>query len=84
MLVGGLLGSEVPLLGQILGALRLRERIHKRILIIEVFNLCNQNWGGQGLTLRQHRPLFRGLVCQVMQDGDWDELKDLVDVLGLA
>ena len=84
MLVEGLLCTEITLLGQILGALRLRERIDKRVLIIEVFNLCNQNWGGQGLTLMQHRPLFRGLVCQVMQDGDRDELQDLVDVLSLA
>jgi len=84
MLVEGLLGTEVPLLGQILGALRLRERIHQRVLIIELLNLRNQDGGGEGLALRQDRPLFRGLVCQVMQDGDRDELKDLVDVLGLA
>lgn len=84
MLIESLLSTEVPLLGQILGALRLRQRIHKRILIIEVFNLRNQDGGGQGLALRQHRPLFRSLVCQVMQDGDRDELQDLVDVLSLA
>ena len=84
MLIESLLGTEIPLLGQILGALRLRERIHQRVLIIELLNLRNQDGGGEGLALRQDRPLFRGLVCQVMQDGDRDELKDLVDVLGLA
>jgi hypothetical protein len=84
LLVEGLLCTEVALLGQILGALRLRERIDQWVLIIELFDLGNQDRSCQGLTLRENCPLFRGLVCQVMQDGHRDELKDLVDVLGLA
>jgi hypothetical protein len=52
LLVEGLFCTEVALLGQILGALRLRERIDQRVLIIELFDLGNQDRGGQGLTLR--------------------------------
>jgi hypothetical protein len=84
VLVEGLLCAEVALVGKILGGLRLCERIHQRVLIIELFDLGYQDWGGQGLALREDCPLFRGFVCQVMQDGDRDELEDLVDVLGLA
>ena len=65
-LVECLFCTKVPLMSQIFGALRLRKRIHQRVLIIELFDLGNQDRSGQGLTLRQNRPLFLSLVCQVM------------------
>lgn len=74
---------EIPLCeeGCAAAALGLPQVLNQGVSIIEVFNLCHEDRGLQGLTVGQQGTLVWRLIRQVVQNCYWDKFQDLADVL---